>query len=345
MRTANNGSNNYTYGVNGLDERVEKTSGSTTYYYIYAGVGQLLGIYNNAGQAVDEMVYLGKKPVASVRSGVVYNVETDNLNTPVRVLDQNNTIDWSWEGKEPFGLSQPTQAVVNGSNFIFNMRFPGQYADQETGLFQNGYREYDPSTGRYMEVDPLGLNSGWNPYNYIGSNPLNLYDPYSLWTWGDPLPQGLVDFSAGMGDAISFNLTSEIRNMMGTNCVVNKNSTNYFNGVFAGLVTSTLSGGIVENLAVKGLTKGSPLLYHFTSLSAWAGISKEGINLAENTLYGPGVYGTVFSSNLWARFAGANSTTVLLEINTEELEVIPTIFPGTFRIPTAVPLSAIKRIR
>jgi RHS repeat-associated protein len=189
MRTSNNGSNSYTYGVNGLDERVEKSSGSTTYYYIYAGVGQLLGIYNNAGQAVDEMVYLGDKPIASVRSGVVYNIETDNLNTPVRVLDQSNNIDWSWEGKEPFGLSQPTQAIVNGSSFIFNLRFPGQYADQETGLFQNGYRDYDPTTGRYMEVDPLGLNAGWNPYNYVESNSLNNVDLLGLYLypWEKPI--------------------------------------------------------------------------------------------------------------------------------------------------------------
>jgi RHS repeat-associated protein len=181
MRTSNNGSSViYTYGVNGLDERVSKTNGTSTYYYIYAGVGQLLGIYNVSGQAVDEMVYLNDKPIASVRSGTLYNIETDNLNTPVRVLDQNNNIDWSWEGKEPFGLSQPTQAIVSGTNFIFNLRFPGQYADQETGLFQNGYREYDPTTGRYMEVDPLGLYAGWNPYNYVENNILNQFDLLGL---------------------------------------------------------------------------------------------------------------------------------------------------------------------
>jgi RHS repeat-associated protein len=121
--------------------------------------------------------------VASVRTGTVYNIETDNLNTPVRVLDQNNNIDWSWEGKEPFGLSQPVQAIVNGSNFIFNLRFIGQYVDQETGLFQNGYREYDPTTGRYMEVDPLGLSAGWNPYNYTTNNPLNYTDYSGLDIW------------------------------------------------------------------------------------------------------------------------------------------------------------------
>jgi RHS repeat-associated protein len=77
-------------------------------------------------------------------------------------------------------LSQPVQAVVNGTNFIFNLRFPGQYADQETGLFQNGYREYDPSTGRYVEADPLGLNAGWNDYNYVESNSLNNVDLIGL---------------------------------------------------------------------------------------------------------------------------------------------------------------------
>lgn len=37
------------------------------------------------------------------------------------------------------------------------------------------------------------------------------YDPYGLWAWGDPLPQGLVDFSAGFGDSLSFGLTGYLR--------------------------------------------------------------------------------------------------------------------------------------
>jgi uncharacterized protein RhaS with RHS repeats len=41
----------------------------------------------------------------------------------------------------------------------------------------NYYRTYDPSTGRYLEADPLGIAAAPNPYRYARSNPLRFYDP------------------------------------------------------------------------------------------------------------------------------------------------------------------------
>jgi RHS repeat-associated protein len=72
--------------------------------------------------------------------------------------------------------------------FEFPLRHPGQYDDPETGLFYNYFRDYDPSLGRYLETDPLGvlvpveLESATslrlqNTYAYVDSNPLRLVDP------------------------------------------------------------------------------------------------------------------------------------------------------------------------
>ena len=45
-------------------------------------------------------------------------------------------------------------AVITGTDTV-NLRFPGQYLAGETGLRQNWWREYQPSSGRYLQVDPL----------------------------------------------------------------------------------------------------------------------------------------------------------------------------------------------
>src|ERR1700722_6109747 len=62
-------------------------------------------------------------------------------------------------------LLQPTSSITQ------NLRLPGQYSDAESGLYHNGFRDYLPGLGRYVESDPIGLMGGINTYAYANANP------------------------------------------------------------------------------------------------------------------------------------------------------------------------------
>jgi RHS repeat-associated protein len=58
-------------------------------------------------------------------------------------------------------------------------RFPGQYADAESGLFYNRHRYYDPELRMYITPDPLGLAGSLQPYTYV-PDPMEWIDPLGL---------------------------------------------------------------------------------------------------------------------------------------------------------------------
>jgi len=61
-----------------------------------------------------------------------------------------------------------------------NLRFPGQYADSESGLSYNYFRDYEAGTGRYVESDPIRLRGGVSTFGYVRARPLNLIDEKGL---------------------------------------------------------------------------------------------------------------------------------------------------------------------
>ena len=79
-----------------------------------------------------------------------------------RVITQaiDNQIVWRWDATDPFGMLPPDEDPSGLSGFTYNPRFPGQLYDVETNLHYNGYRDYDPQSGRHVESDPIGLKQG-----------------------------------------------------------------------------------------------------------------------------------------------------------------------------------------
>jgi RHS repeat-associated protein len=110
---------------------------------------------------------------------LVFYIHADHLNAPRIVLDQNGAKRWRWIA-EPFGTTAPESNPDGHGAFTQNLRFPGQYADAESGLWYNYFRSYDSSKGGYTQPDPLGLAAGINSYSYVKANPLSRIDPLGL---------------------------------------------------------------------------------------------------------------------------------------------------------------------
>jgi len=176
---------------------VAATAGrSGTRLFVYDEAGRLIGEYTATGQVIREYVWLEDKPMVVLDSGTVYYVYNDHLNTPRAITTgANNTLVWRWHS-DAFGSMLPQQDPDgDGQAFEFNLRFSGQYYDSETRLHYNYFRYYDPSTGRYITSDPIGLKGGLNTYGYVGGNPLSFIDPYGLDAAVGTVPQTGINIS------------------------------------------------------------------------------------------------------------------------------------------------------
>jgi RHS repeat-associated protein len=127
-------------------------------YYLHDESGHLISEINDRGAIIQETIYLEDLPVAVVKGNAVQFIYADHLNTPRAITNINGGVVWRWES-DPFGTTAPDEDPDgDGVRYTYNLRFPGQVFDQETGLHYNYFRDYDPSTGRFVQSDPIGIS-------------------------------------------------------------------------------------------------------------------------------------------------------------------------------------------
>jgi RHS repeat-associated protein len=176
------GGQTVTYSYDGLGRRVGRTDASGTYQYLYGNPDNLLQITATRDPAsVRTILYYdeGGRLLAFQRGGTWYYVASDYIGTPRVVSDANGTAVKSLE-YDGFGR------VLSDSNPTFDLPigFAGGVVDKVTGLMRFGFRDYDPEAGRWTARDPVLFDGHQgNLYVYASNNPIQLVDPWGLFSF------------------------------------------------------------------------------------------------------------------------------------------------------------------
>jgi RHS repeat-associated protein len=172
-----------TYTYNFANQRVSKTAkvgsgANETIRYLYNDNGQLLSETSPNSNAIGtSYIWFQGEIVGFIRGGTLYQVLNDHLGRPEAIYRyDSSTRILVWQAKN----LAFTREIATNTLGEFNIGFPGQYYDRESGLWYNWHRYYDASIGRYIQSDPIGLAGGLNSYAYVSNNPLQRIDRFGL---------------------------------------------------------------------------------------------------------------------------------------------------------------------
>jgi RHS repeat-associated protein len=175
---------------NAMGQRTKKSGPNGTTHFLYNEQGLLIAEHNSSGTVQKEYVYLNGKVIGLIKNNTRYYVHNDHMGRTERITNQNKGTVWLASN---FAFDR---AVTTNSIGDYNIGFPGQYFDVESGTYYNYFRDYDSSTGRYLQSDPIGLEGGINTYGYVNGNPLRFIDPLGLASFS-------FDAYAGIGGGIT----------------------------------------------------------------------------------------------------------------------------------------------
>ncbi|MFD1794911.1 hypothetical protein FQV27_05495 [Paracoccus aurantiacus] len=211
----------------------------------------------------------------------------DHLGTPQEVSNENGELVWQVSLKAWGGVDRVLVDRVEQ-----NLRFQGQYHDEETGLHYNRFRHYDPAAGIYLNQDPLGLLGGANVYAYP-TDPLSGTDPYGLVEPSYPGAggQGYVVYGLGEFDSKG--------NLVRTVYVGQTEATRYTTRMQEHRDSNRLHGGLREYEITRVQTYGEARgaeQYHIENSNGGAGTLRSDqfgawADEGNNQRYGPGFEG------------------------------------------------------
>jgi RHS repeat-associated protein len=175
------GATTATYLYDALGRRIRKTVNGTATWFLWDG-GRLLAEFNASGTRTQRYSYLGSDyaPTQVQDANGTFYVHADHLEAPRLATNGSGVVIWKAK-YEAFGKAAVDADPDGNTQLVtLNLRFPGQYADIESGTYYNYFRDYDPATGRYLQSDPLGVRIGNNTYGYSNQSPTGWTDPRGL---------------------------------------------------------------------------------------------------------------------------------------------------------------------
>ncbi len=166
------------YHYDPFGRRLWKDVGSRTYFH-YADEG-LIGEYDGSGVEIktygwDPESIWGTDPLFMKVGTEYYFYQNDHLGTPQKMTTISGAVAWSAKYSS-FGKAE----VDPASTVTSNLRLPGQYYDQETGLHYNWFRYYDIDSDRYLSPDIINFDFSLTNYGYVSNNPSIFLDPWGL---------------------------------------------------------------------------------------------------------------------------------------------------------------------
>ena len=132
------------------------------------------------GRGIDE--HLGQLGPSGVKAyitdhlGTVINAEAVGAKRAVAAFGESLATTSNADG----GDNQANGTSISNTSDPAQYGFAGRQFDLESGLYYMRARMYDPSTGRFMSMDPIGLVGGVNPYAYVQNNPVRYSDPSGM---------------------------------------------------------------------------------------------------------------------------------------------------------------------
>lgn len=182
VTSTTSGSSTTTYSYNGDGNRLSTSSGGTTTNYLWDTNNQLpqLALERDGNGNVLRSYLYGLRRIAMTSGGNTYYYLYDRLGSVVNLTSSAGATEWTYT-YEPFGSARTT--TQNDPNAPTNpMQFTGELQDTTTGLYDLRARQYDTTTGRFLNQDPAPQtgNEGLSAYTYANDQPLTYTDPSGM---------------------------------------------------------------------------------------------------------------------------------------------------------------------